>query len=309
MKFQTLLLAAFVLVFSSATCLKSQTTEKPRELLVSTDWLAENLNDSSLILLHYGMKSQFKKEHIPGARFVDIWEFLVENEQGLRNELPEKQDLEKALRSLGINNNSIIVICYENADAIPRAARLFYTLDYAGLAGRVAVLQGGLKGWKLEDRPLTDKVGKIEPGHVAINIKESVRASREEVITGLQNEHVILLDARPSERYYGSERDQNTDRQGHISGAVNLPYYKLTLEDSTCLFKGDAALREALRDRNIREDSRIIVYCGTGIWASSVYFIARHLGYEVQMYDGSIQDWAMDSSLPISKSSTNSSEF
>jgi thiosulfate/3-mercaptopyruvate sulfurtransferase len=255
------------------------------------------------------MKSEFKKEHIPGARFVDIWEFLAENEKGIRNEIPEEQTLEKALRSLGINNNSTIVICYENADAIPRAARLFYTLDYAGLADQVAMLQGGLQAWKLEQRPLTDEETKIKQGHVDISVNEGVRASREEVISGLQNENVILVDARPSERYYGTETDSNSSRQGHISGAVNLPYFKLTLEDSTHLFKEEGDLRELLSDRNIQEDSRMIVYCGSGIWASSVYFIALHLGYEVQMYDGSIQEWDMDSSLPMSKSSIRSSDF
>jgi thiosulfate/3-mercaptopyruvate sulfurtransferase len=152
-------------------------------------------------------------------------------------------------------------------------------------------------------------VAKIEQGHVDITLNESVRASREDVLTGLQNENVVLIDARPSERYYGVETDQNSSRQGHISGAVNLPYFKLTMADSTHLFKEEGELKELLSDRNIQEESRIIVYCGTGIWASSVYFIARHLGYEVRMYDGSIQEWGMDSSLPISKSSTSSTDF
>jgi len=301
MKFHRTLWLSIILAFANSFCLNAQTEAKHEGLLVSTAWLSENLLDPGLVLLHYGMKSEFTQEHIPGARFVNIWELLAENEQGIRNELPEKQDLEQSLRSLGINNNSTIVICYENADAIPRAARLFFTLDYAGLADRVVILQGGLKAWKSEQRALTDKVAIIEPGNVEIITNEGVRASKEDVLKGLRNEHVILIDARPSERFYGFEEDQNSNRQGHISGAVNLPYFKLTREDSSHLFKEDDQLRALLEDRSIQQESRVIVYCGSGIWASSVYFVARHLGLEVQMYDGSIQEWGLDSDLPIYK--------
>lgn len=298
-----------ILLFVSSICLRGQTQQEAHKMLVSTEWLAANLNDSTIVLLHYGMKSAFKKEHIPGARYVDIWNFLTENEQGIRNELPEKPALEEKLRSLGINNNSRIVICYEDVNAIPRAARLFFTLDYAGLLDRLSILQGGLKAWKDENRPLTNQIANIEPGDVRIIINEDVRANKEDVLTGLQQGNTTIIDARAPERFFGSEEDQNSSRKGHISGAINFPYYDLTRDDLPFLFKEDEEIRKLLTDRNIQKDDKLIVYCGTGIWASSLYFMARQLGYDVQMYDASFQEWGNDSNLPVSLRSTSSSDF
>jgi thiosulfate/3-mercaptopyruvate sulfurtransferase len=300
---------AIVLLFAGGIFLSGQAQQESYKLLVSTDWLTENLSDSTLVLLHYGMKSAFREEHIPGARYVDIWNFLAENDQGIRNELPDKAALEKELRSLGINTNSRIVICYQDVNALPRAARLFFTLDYAGLSGRISLLQGGLKAWKEENKPLTGRIDDIEPGNVDIKINELVRASKENVMSGLQKGNVTLVDARPQERFYGSEEDQNSSRQGHITGAINFPYYDLTRDELPHLFKEDDEIQELMEDRNIQQDQRIIVYCGTGIWASSLYFAARHLGYDVQMYDASFQEWGNDSTLPVSLRSAGSSDF
>jgi thiosulfate/3-mercaptopyruvate sulfurtransferase len=268
---------------------------------VSTDWLEENLGDSLLLVLHYGMKTEYEKEHIPGARYASIWELLVENEEGIRHEFPDKPTIEQTLRSWGINNNSKIIICYEDGNAIPMASRLFLTLDYAGLGGRVAVLNGGLKAWKEEGRPLTKSVAAYEPGHVQIQLKEKILVHKEEVLEALHKDSVVIVDARPAERYYGTENDQNSGRQGHIEGAVNIPYFKLTGDDAPHFFKPEDEIRRLFEDRNIRAGSTIITYCGTGIWASPVYFVARLLGYPVRFYDGSFQEWARDESLPISK--------
>ena len=96
------LLLIIGMLITSGSALKSQAKQTDEDILVSTAWLEENLADTLLIILHNGMKTEFKEEHIPGARFVSIWDVLLKkNEQDLRHELPEEQELEKALRSWG----------------------------------------------------------------------------------------------------------------------------------------------------------------------------------------------------------------
>ena len=287
--------------FTLGPGLHAQTQPGIDSMLVSTEWLSEHLSDPQLVILHYGMKSSYDQEHIPGARYVTIWEFLAEDEQGLRNELPEEGKLEQALRSLGIHNHSNIVICYEDVNAISRAARLYFTLEYAGLAVRVAMLDGGLQAWKEEGRPLTAGEAVFETGNVEIQIKEDVRILKKEVFVNLHLEGVVLVDARPADRYYGAETDTNTPRQGHIEGAVNMPYFKFTGEGGSHLLQPEDELRKLFGDYNIGPETTLIVYCGSGIWASTVYVAARHLGYKVRLYDGSIQEWGRDDSLPVSK--------
>ncbi len=294
-----LLITGWVLPFGPY--LNAQTPLEADEKLVSTAWLAEHLSDSRLVILHYGMKSAYDLEHIPGARYVTMGEFLVEDEQGLRNELPDEEKLEQALRTLGIRNNSNIIICYEDVNAISRAARLYFTLDYAGLADRVAILDGGLQAWKGEGRPLTDSVAVFEKGDVDIQIREDARILKKEAFANLHQDDVVFVDARPAERYYGTETDTNSPRQGHIEGAVNIPYFKLTGDGGTHLLQPEDELMRLFEEYEIGPETTIIVYCGSGIWASTVYFTAKYLGYKVRMYDGSIQEWGRDESLPVSK--------
>jgi thiosulfate/3-mercaptopyruvate sulfurtransferase len=235
----------------------------------------------------------------PGARFASTWDILVEDDQDRQNELPDEKQLQSILRSWGINNNSKIVICYQDGNAIPRAARLFFTLDYAGLGNQISILNGGLKAWKLEERVLTNELLPFKEGRVDIRIKEEVRITKEEVLANLDQDSVLIIDARPPEKYYGNDQDQNLERFGHIPGEINIPFYKVIMEDLTYKFKTTEELHLLFVDYHIQEGNTIITYCGTGIWASSIYFTARALGYKVQLYDGSFQEWGNDSSYPV----------
>lgn len=287
------------LLFTSYSEVKCQAKQPEGDLLVSTDWLEENLSDSLLVILHYGMKTEFKEGHIPGARLISIWDILEKNDHGLRHELPDEKKLKRVLRSWGINNHSKIIISYQDGNAIPMAARLFYTLDYAGLSHRVSILNGGFKAWEEEGRAVSEEVKEFSNGNVDIRIQDHVRISRDEVLAVLHNEDVTIIDARPEERYYGTEEDSNSRRQGHIPGAVNFPFFEVTMEDSTHMFKTREELNLLFQDHKVSESSSIITYCGSGIWASPIYFTAKFLGYQVRFYDGSFQEWGNDDSLPL----------
>lgn len=294
------LLFAIALLITSGSALLSQTKHTDEDLLVSTAWLEENLADTLLVILHTGMKTEFEAEHIPGARFVSIWDVLLKkNERELRHEFPEEQELEKALRSWGINDHSKIILCYQDVNSIKWSARLFYTLDYAGLGERVAMLNGGLKAWKEEGRPVTADVSSYKEGNVDIRIMDEVRISKEEVLASLNNQEVSLVDARPPERYKGTVQEEDSERTGHILGAVNIPYYEVSQEDSTHLFKSKEALSALFEKHMVREGTSVITYCGTGILASTLYFTAKLLGYRVRLYDGSFQEWGNDDALPV----------
>jgi len=301
MKLNRLFFFIFVWILMPGPDLISQAQQRVNEMLVSTDWLEENLTDSLLVILHQGMKTEYEKEHIPGARYISIFDLLVENEQGIRHELPDEQQIEQVLRSYGLNTHSTIIICYEDGNAIPWASRLFLTLDYAGLGDQVAILDGGLKAWKEEERPLTMDVPAFNDGNIDVRIREEVLVYKDEVLANLHNDSVIIVDARPPERYYGTESDPNSSRPGHIEGAVNIPFFSLKDDDHPYFFKTRDELRRLFEDHQIQVGTTIFVYCGSGIWASPVYFTARLLGYKVRFYDGSFQEWGKEESLPISK--------
>ena len=112
---------------------------KEHNKLVSTDWLQYHLNDTSLALIYIGRKFTFDSVHIPESQYFQVRDILASTDS-LRNELPEISKIDSLLESVGINDHSLIVLYYENDYMIPVTARLFFTLDYAGLGSRTYVL-------------------------------------------------------------------------------------------------------------------------------------------------------------------------
>jgi len=94
MKSSRIFLLTLGLVILGGPELFSQTIPDEMEVLISTEWLEDHLNDPLLVLLHYGNASDFEKGHIPGARLISLKDILVDRENGLRHELPDGEDIQ-----------------------------------------------------------------------------------------------------------------------------------------------------------------------------------------------------------------------
>ena len=118
-------------------------------------------------------------------------------------------------------------------------------------------------------------------------------------MNNLDNPGVALVDARPEAQYSGEAEDHNSKRKGHIQGAVNIPFGNLIREDKPFMFKNKSDLLKLFEDNFINENSTIVTYCGSGMFAAPAYFIAGYLGYNVKLYDASFEEWGNDETLPI----------
>ena len=299
MKSKKLFLVLMVTWILLSDMIFSQGLDNQIDALVETEWLAKNISDAHLIVLHYGSQADFNKEHIPGSRLVSLKEIIIDSENSLRHELPEKDKLERIMKSWGINTDSKIIISYDNENSLPAVARLFFTLDYIGLGGHIAILNGGLPKWKNENRPLSGSTTIFKDGNFIARINGEILADKNRIYSSLKNQKVVIIDARPPEQYSGKVPDNNSRRKGHIQGAVNIPFYNLMESDAPYVFKTREDLRRLFERNYVSSGSEVITYCGSGMWAAPVYFISKFLGYKTQLYDGSFQEWGNDSSLPI----------
>lgn len=281
-----LILFAFILAGCSGTILDEETG-----ILVSADWLQEQLNTPSIDILHAGTREGFDTLHIPGARLIDPYDFLVSTDS-LRNEIPPLDTIVALLRAAGVHDNSRILLYYENDRFITRTARVFVTLDYAGYGDRTSVLNGGLPGWMEEDRITTDipkeeLEGDLESGE-----------SREVIIRAHQldqqrwNPEYVIVDVRSAEEYYGEIDSTGLNSSGgHIEGAFFLSYESNLSESNPHMFKEEDQLIAQFDKVGMDPEKTTVYYCGSGIRASVGYLVARHLGYPVRLYDGSYQEW------------------
>lgn len=268
-------------------------------MIVSTEWLAKHLNDDSLVLLQVGEKKEYDEGHIPGAQFIELQALSTPRGQGLSLELPPVDQLKAAFEKFGVTDKSRIVV-YFGKDWVTPTARVFLTLDYLGLGDRSSILDGGLPAWRAEERQVTAEVREVKPGSFTPHPNTKLVVDAAWVNANLSKPGVAILDARAAKFYTGEEVGQ-MPRGGHIPHAKSIPFSTL-VEDKTNKFKSPDALRALFGTAGVKEKDSVATYCHIGQQASLLYFVARYLGYDAHLYDGSFQDWSNRSELPVEKS-------
>lgn len=280
-------LLMFLISLIAAPSATAQTGAAHPEMVVSTQWLAEHLNDPKVVVLHItGKRSDYDAGHIPGARLLLFDDFM----EGEDAELPPPEKLKETFEKLGVSNDSHVVI-YTTA-WYPMAGRGYYTLDYMGHGDHTSLLDGGMIEWKAEKRPLETTEPKIARGSFTLHLHPEVRAMMDQVkkISAQDGNTELLVDSRPEKRY--------TD--GHIAGALHL-YWRDTVENEKekPVFLAPEKLRELFAASGIKPGQKLVTYCEIGLQASHTYFIAKYLGYDAAMFDGSIHQWQHMNNLPV----------
>ncbi len=276
------------------------------EMVVSTDWLAKHLQDPGIIVLHVAReRSHYDAGHIPGARFLALNE-IVTTVNGVPNELPAAADLEKVFANLGAGDDTRIVLYGEESGLF--AARAYFTLDYLGHGERAALLDGGLEKWRAEKRPISTEAPQPKAGRFTAHIQPKVLVQLP-MIRDLAHEaatspspSVVLIDARPAEDYSGQRSSEGVARPGHIPGAVNVFWMQHLESNQDPSLRPPFDLRKLYQAAGAGPGKKVVTYCRTGIQASHTYFVAKFLGYDVAMYDGSFLEWNRNPDLPVEKS-------
>lgn len=265
-------------------------------VIVSPQWLSENLKNPNLVILYtgYAIKSDFDNEHIEGSRFLwPDWLAFDTPEENMVS--ADAKAATKILQDLGINKNSMIVICHKGND-VAIAARMFLSLENYGLKGKVSFLSGGIESWKRAGFPITNKSSEIIKGNFVAS-ENGILVNKEYVQQALLTSSSEVVDAR-MKRWYDGDPTGNP-RDGHIKGAKNIPYPNMM--DSTNTFKEIEVLKNNFSSVVPDIEKEIVVYCFIGQTASVDYLVGRHLGYKVKLYEGSMQEWSRIPELPMEK--------
>jgi thiosulfate/3-mercaptopyruvate sulfurtransferase len=298
-----LLMTSVLLIISVGAQSKSKSTVRS-QMLVTTDWLAKNLTNPNVIVLQVGREQKdYLAGHIPGARFLPLSALVITRHNNV-NELPPIDKLKTLFANLGVNNDSRVILYGDNYNLL--AARAYFTLDYLGFGDNAALLDGGLDKWKAEKRSLATVALEIKPGNFTPRVNPNVLAVRDVVrdvswtTAHLDAPNYALIDARPNDEYTGAKADSSLAKNGHIPGAVSIYWMEKNLVSrENPVLKPLKELRQIYEAVGVTKDKKVVSYCRSGVQATHTYFVARYLGYEVAMYDGSFSEWVTLEGAPV----------
>lgn len=247
--------------------------------LISTEALATRLDDDDLVVLDATVflhmtdngyrsesgRAQFDEGHIPGARFADLNEDLVDTSSPLRYVLGRPEDFAAAVERLGVCDGRQVVL-YDGNQSM-WATRVWWMLRWIGFDD-AAVLDGGLVAWKAEGRPLEsgpspapERVG-ATPGSLTVEARPHLVADRHEVASIVESGGACLIDALPGAVYRGEV--QPYARPGHIPTALNVPATSM-IDRDTGRFRPEPEIRELVTGRLgagilDRPEARTVIY-------------------------------------------------
>lgn len=267
------------------------------ELLVSAEWLRTHTADPGVVILHVGSDpAEYERGHLPGARFLRLGAIVAERDGNI-NELPPVAQLDSVFESVGVSDGARVVLY----GAPLSAARAFFTLDYLGHGERTALLDGGLAGWTSAGLPISTEAPRPARGSFTPRPAPARVVDADWVRDRLDDGSVSFVDARPEAQYTGAEPGDGVQRAGHIPGAGNVFWERMLVSTAQPALRDPESLRAMLGAAGVEPGDTVVTYCRTGMQSSFAYFVARYLGYETKMYDGSFLDWSRRAELPVER--------
>ncbi len=273
------------------------------EVLVETSWVEEHLSDSNVRLIEADEDVLlYEVGHIPGAVKLD-WHVDVQDRTN--RDFIDQRGFEQLMDNYGVSNDTTIVLYGDKNNWY--ACYAFWLFNMYGHKS-LKIMNGGRAKWEAEKREYTKNVPHFEQTHYhAQPIDESIRAFRDDVLSGLKNPSRRLIDVRSPQEFSGellhmvNYPQEGAQRGGHIPGAKNIPWATAANADGT--FKSAEELRQIYGGKDITPDKEVISYCRIGERSAHTWFVLTELlGFpRVRNYDGSWTEWGNIVRAPIEK--------
>lgn len=274
------------------------------EMLVTTDWVKERLNEPKVKLVEIDVDTQaYEAGHIPGSVGFN-WQTQLQDQ--VVRDIISKEDFEELLGESGIERDDTVIVYGDNNNWF--AAYGLWIFKIYGHAD-VRLMDGGRLKWLNEDdKELVTTPTEVTPtAYRASDADESLRAFLMDAMEVSKSGSENLVDVRSPDEFTGKilappGLPETCQRGGHIPGAKNVPWVTAVAEDGT--FKSVEELRKIyIEDQGVTPDKPTIAYCRIGERSSHTWFALKYLlGLDnVRNYDGSWTEYGNLVNAPVEK--------
>ena len=191
------------------------------EMLADTDWLADHLDDPSVIIVDCDEMPGYVRLHIQGAVGLRVHHYF-KGEDSVHLMPPDQ--FEQTMSRHGIGSDKTVVV-YDAMGGV-YAARLWWALDYYGHSN-VKLLNGGFRKWHAEGRPTTFDRTRVERADFKVGPGSDCLCTIDDVREAVDRDDIVIWDVRSKGEYTGEDSRQNK-RGGRIPGAVHIEWLDMT---------------------------------------------------------------------------------
>ena len=236
----------------------------------------------------------YRTSHIPNAAFLDLQQSLSDNDSPYRFTIPALQDLAERFKKQGVGDPFHIILY--SANGMQWATRIWWMLYAVGYE-KVSILNGGFAAWQQAGLPTQDSITTWSPAKFETRIRPNIFVGKQRVLEAMADQKTVLLNALTRDLHLGESARYG--RPGRIPTSINIPFTNF-MENGLDYIRSASEAQQILAEYGLTPNTDIVNYCGGGIAATLNAFVMLLLGFsDLQIYDNSMSEWAMDHSLAI----------